>query len=104
MYLFYIFPSSSTHVWLRWSNFFNPYKKNSFGGTANGKSQYSYLHQVFIPLNFATIILFTEQGCQRATLNLDDQVPVFMSPSDRVAQLYPQEFGSLFIAIYDTQG
>jgi hypothetical protein len=33
-----------------------------------------------------------------------DQVPVFISPSDRVAQLYPQALGSLFIAFYVSQG
>jgi hypothetical protein len=38
------------------------------------------------------------------TPNLEDQVSVFMSPSDRVAQLYPQAPGSLFIASYDLQG
>jgi hypothetical protein len=37
-------------------------------------------------------------------LNLEDQVPVFMFPSDSVTQLYPQAQGSLFIAFYDTQG
>jgi hypothetical protein len=36
--------------------------------------------------------------------NQEDQVFVFMSPSDRVAQLYPQALGSLFVAFYDTQG
>jgi hypothetical protein len=36
--------------------------------------------------------------------NLEDQVTVFMSPSDRVAQLYPQALGSLFIAFYNLQG
>jgi hypothetical protein len=36
--------------------------------------------------------------------NLEDQVPVFISPSDRVAQLYPQALGSLFVASYDSQG
>jgi hypothetical protein len=35
---------------------------------------------------------------------MEDQVPVFMSPSDRVAQLSPQELGFLFIAFYDSQG
>jgi hypothetical protein len=30
---------SSTHLWLRCSNFFNPSKKNSFGCAANRKSQ-----------------------------------------------------------------
>jgi hypothetical protein len=33
-----------------------------------------------------------------------EQMPVFMSSSDRVAQLYPQAPGSLFIAFYDSQG
>jgi hypothetical protein len=36
--------------------------------------------------------------------NLEDQVSVFMSPSDRVAQLYPQAPGYLFVAFYDSQG
>jgi hypothetical protein len=35
--LLYIFPLSSTHLWLRCSNFFNPPKKNSFGCAANRK-------------------------------------------------------------------
>jgi hypothetical protein len=38
------------------------------------------------------------------TANLGDQVPVFMPPSDKVAQLYPPEPGSLFVAFYDSQG
>jgi hypothetical protein len=38
------------------------------------------------------------------TRNLEDQVSVFMSPSDRVAQLYIQTLGSLFITFYNTQG
>jgi hypothetical protein len=37
MYLLYIFPLSSTHLWLRCSNFFNPFKKNSFGCVVNRK-------------------------------------------------------------------
>jgi hypothetical protein len=36
--------------------------------------------------------------------NLEDQVPVFTSPSDRVAQLYLQALGSVFFAWYDSQG
>jgi hypothetical protein len=38
------------------------------------------------------------------TPNLEDQVPVFMPPSDRVAQLYLQTLGSIFIAFYYAQG
>jgi hypothetical protein len=36
--------------------------------------------------------------------NLEDQVLVFISPMNRVAQLNPQALGSLFVASYDTQG
>jgi hypothetical protein len=39
-----------------------------------------------------------------ATPNLEDQVPVLMSHSYRMAQLYSQALGSLYIAIYDSQG
>jgi hypothetical protein len=38
----------------------------------------------------------------RDSTNLEGQVPVFMSPRNRVAQLYPQALGSLFIASYDS--
>jgi hypothetical protein len=36
--------------------------------------------------------------------NLEDQAPVFMFPSYKVAQLYPQPPGSLFVAFYNSQG
>jgi hypothetical protein len=36
----------------------------------------------------------------RQTPNLEDQVPVFMFPSDRVAQA----LGPLFVAFYDLHG
>jgi hypothetical protein len=46
-------PLSSTHLCLRCSNFFNPYKKNSFGCAANRKNQrlistptYYSVHQI----------------------------------------------------------
>jgi hypothetical protein len=35
--------------------------------------------------------------------NLEGQVPVFISPRNRVARLYPQVLGSLFVASYDSQ-
>jgi hypothetical protein len=35
--------------------------------------------------------------------NLEGQVPVFISPRNRVAQLYPRALGSLFVASYDSQ-
>jgi hypothetical protein len=37
MYLLYIFPLSSTHLWLCCSNFFNPSKKNYFSCAVNRK-------------------------------------------------------------------
>jgi hypothetical protein len=40
----------------------------------------------------------------RQTTNLEGHLSVSMSPSDRVAQLYPQAPGSLFVAFYDSQG
>jgi hypothetical protein len=39
----------------------------------------------------------------RPTPNLEDQVSVFMPSSDRVAQLYTQALGSLFVASYDSR-
>jgi hypothetical protein len=38
------------------------------------------------------------------TPNLEDQLFVSISPSDRVAQLYPQAPGYPFVAFYDSQG
>jgi hypothetical protein len=40
----------------------------------------------------------------RNSPNLEGQVPVFVSPRNRMARLYPQALGSLFIASYDSQG
>jgi hypothetical protein len=36
--------------------------------------------------------------------NLEGQVPVFISLRNRVAQLYPQALGSLFVGSHDSQG
>jgi hypothetical protein len=35
---------------------------------------------------------------------LEGQITVFISPSNRVARLYPQTLGSLSVASYDSQG
>jgi hypothetical protein len=40
----------------------------------------------------------------RDSPNLEGQVPVFISPRNRVAQLYPHTLGPLFVAYYDSQG
>jgi hypothetical protein len=36
--------------------------------------------------------------------NLEGQVPTFISPRNRLAQLYPQALRSLFVALYNSQG
>jgi hypothetical protein len=36
--------------------------------------------------------------------NLEGQVHIFISHRNRVAQLYPQALGSLFVASYDSKG
>jgi hypothetical protein len=35
--------------------------------------------------------------------SLEDQVPVFIFPSNRIAQLYPRALGSFFVTSYDSQ-
>jgi hypothetical protein len=40
----------------------------------------------------------------RASPNLEGRSPYLYPPQNRVAQLYPQTLGSLFVASYDSQG
>jgi hypothetical protein len=40
----------------------------------------------------------------RDSPNLEGQVHIFISPKNRVARLYPQALGSLFVVSYDSQG
>jgi hypothetical protein len=40
----------------------------------------------------------------RGTHDMEGQIPVFIFPRNRVAQLHPQALGSLFVAFYDSQG
>jgi hypothetical protein len=62
---------------------------------------------MFTSLYFATVI-FLQSKLVSPVSNpppyLEGQVPVFMSPGDRVAQLYPQAPGSLSITLYGSQG
>jgi hypothetical protein len=39
----------------------------------------------------------------RDSSNLEVQVPVFISPRNRVARLYPQALSSLFVVSYDSR-
>jgi hypothetical protein len=40
----------------------------------------------------------------RDSPNLEGQVSVFLSPSNKVTRFYPQALGSIFVASYDSQG
>jgi hypothetical protein len=64
---------------------------------AAGPRQRSH-SQVRVPWNSDHILLSQIRGSP----NLEGQIPVFISPRNRVAQLYPQALGSLFIASYDS--
>jgi hypothetical protein len=67
-----------------------------------------FLLQLLLALA-STVILFSDsRGTRdislfqiRDSLNLEGQVPVFISPRNRLAQLYSQALGSLFIASYN---
>jgi hypothetical protein len=68
--------------------------------------------QLLLVLTSAVILRFESRGTHARILqsqirdspNLEGQVPVFISPRNRVAQLHPQALGSLFVASYDSQG
>jgi hypothetical protein len=56
-------------------------------------------------LDFASVIFLQSKDVSLASdPNVGDQVSVYMFRSARVAQLYPQALGSLFVAFYDSQG
>jgi hypothetical protein len=67
-----------------------------------------------IAAGFASAVILRSQSCGihehillsqiLGSRNLEGQVPVFISPRNRVARLYPQALGSLFVASYDLQG
>jgi hypothetical protein len=67
--------------------------------------------QLLLSLARAVILGFESLATHEHTLliqirdspNLEIQVPVFMSPRNRVAHLKPQALGSLFVASYQSQ-
>jgi hypothetical protein len=71
-----------------------------------------YSLQLLLVLASAVILRSESRGTHNHILlsqirdspNLEDQVPVFISPRTRVAWLYPQALGSLYVASYDSQG
>jgi hypothetical protein len=68
--------------------------------------------QLLLVLDSAVILGSESRGthdhillCQiRDSPKQEGNVPEFISPRNRVAQLYPQAPGSLFVAFYDSQG
>jgi hypothetical protein len=50
-----------------------------------------------------SIYYFLSSGSLQ-TLDLEGKVPVVKSPNEKLAQLYPQAWGSVFFASYDSQG
>jgi hypothetical protein len=60
-----------------------------------------------LPLVFASVVIGTHDHILlsqiRDTPDLESQFRVFISPRNRVAQLYPQALCSLFVASYDSQ-
>jgi hypothetical protein len=62
------------------------------------------LDLVFTSPDFVTAFFYGEKSStSHLPPSLEDQVPVFMFLSDRVAQLYPQLLGSLVFAFYVSQ-
>jgi hypothetical protein len=68
--------------------------------------------QLLLALFSAVILGFDSRGTHdhillshiRESANLEGQVIVFITPRKRMAQLYHQALGSLFVASYDSQG
>jgi hypothetical protein len=68
--------------------------------------------QLLLALASAVILWFESRGTHvyillsqiRDSPKLVGQVPVFISPRNKVAQLYTQALDSLFVASYDSQG
>jgi hypothetical protein len=68
--------------------------------------------QLLLVLASAVILRFESRGTHdhillsqiRDSPNLEDQITVFISSRNRVARLYPQALGSLFVVSHDSQG
>jgi hypothetical protein len=68
--------------------------------------------QLLLVLASAVILRFEFRGTYdhillsqiRDSLSMEGQVPVFISPRNRVAQLYSEALGSLFVTSYDSLG
>jgi hypothetical protein len=108
-------PMSSSWRQARWDSrtvFFQLYIYRSPYVTSSLTRGCVYRLQLLLVLASAVILRSESRGTQdqillsqiRDSPNLEGQVPVFMSPRNRVARLYPQALGSLFVASYDSRG
>jgi hypothetical protein len=86
--------------------------KHSPYGTSSLTKGWDRLLQLLLALASSVFLGFESRGTHdhillsqiRYSPNLEGQVPVFISPRNRVDKLYPQALGSLFVASYDSQG
>jgi hypothetical protein len=72
------------------------------------------VYRLQFPLDLARVVFLESESHEtddhillsqtRVSPNLEGQVPVFISPRNRVVQLYSQALGSLFVASYESQG
>jgi hypothetical protein len=101
---------SSTHLGLTFRFLF---LSDRFWFVDVGRSFWWICHlQLLRVLASAVILGFEFRGTRDHILlsqiwdshNLEGQVPIFISPRNRMSRLYPQALGSLFIASYDSQG
>jgi hypothetical protein len=82
----------------------NNWQKSPFWTIAYLRRFCKVCHSIFT-LDFATVIFYrARSSALHPTPNLEGQASVVTSPSDRVAQLYPQVPGSSFVAFCNLQG
>jgi hypothetical protein len=65
-------------------------------------------------MGLASAVILGSESCRthdhillsqiRDSPNLEGQVSVFISSRNRIARLYPQALGSIFVTSYDSQG
>jgi hypothetical protein len=76
-------PLSSTHLWLRCSNFFNPNKKNSFGCAGNRKSQRLISTPTYLSLLWTVYVLTDSNSAYDVKIrrNLTSHKQVWLGPT-----------------------
>jgi hypothetical protein len=101
---------SSTHLGLR-TRFLLLLDSCVFVEVGHSDERTGLSLQLLLALASAAILGFEARGTRDHILlsqirdfpNMEGLVPVFIPPRNRVAQLYSQALGSLFVAFYDSQ-